>query len=94
MKIISKKKWEEFEQKYVELQCDLNKALEDNANYYNQVNLLIKDNKAKDVRIQGLIDYIDNTITKQFTPVKPVKRRTKKVKEVKDGEEKENNTHR
>ena len=87
MKIISSKKWEDLEQKFVELQCDLNDAIEDNRNYYNQVNLLIKDNKAKDVRIQGLIEQIDE-LRKQ--EVKPVRRRTKKVKEVVNEEERSN----
>ena len=87
IKIMSKKRYDELEQKFVDLQCDLNKALDDNDIYYHQVELLLKDNKAKDVRIKGLIEQIDELRKKE---VKPIRRRTKK--EVNNGEE--NNSHR
>lgn len=90
MKIISRKKWEDLEQKFVELQCDLNDARDDNANYKYQIDLLLKDNKAKDVRIQGLIEQIDELRKQQVKPVK----RVRKVKKVAENGKEENDTHR
>lgn len=86
IKIMSKKRYEELEQKFVDLQCDLNKALEDNSNYYHQVELLLKDNRAKDVRIKGLIDQIDELRRGEVKPTK----RGRKSKEVKNEEERSN----
>ena len=89
MKIISSKKWEEMEQKFVELQLALNDQLDNNKNYKYQVDLLLKDNKAKDIRIKGLIEQIDELRKKEVKPVK----RVRKVKEAENGKE-ESNTHR
>lgn len=43
IKIISGKKWEEMEQKLVDLQLDLNKALDDEQTYLKQVEYLQKE---------------------------------------------------
>lgn len=40
MKILSKKKWEEYQQMMCDLQMDLGDALEDNKSYYRQVEYL------------------------------------------------------
>lgn len=90
MKIISSKKWEEMEQKFVELQLALNDQLDDNKNYKYQVDLLLKDNKAKDVRIKGLIEQIDELRRNEVKPVK----RVRKVKRVAENGKEENDTHR
>ena len=43
MKIISNKKWEKMEQMLVDLQLDLNKALDDEQTYLKQINYLQKE---------------------------------------------------
>ena len=43
MKIISNKKYEEMEQKLVDLQLDLSKALDDEQTYLKQINYLQKE---------------------------------------------------
>lgn len=43
MKIISGKKYEEMEQKLVDLQLDLSKALDDEQTYLKQINYLQKE---------------------------------------------------
>ena len=40
MKILSKKKWEKYQQMVCDLQMDLGDALEDNKSYYRQVEYL------------------------------------------------------
>lgn len=40
MKILSKKKWEEYQQMMCDLQMDLSEALDDNKVYYQQVEYL------------------------------------------------------
>lgn len=40
MKILSKKKWEEYQQMMCDLQMDLGDTLENNKNYYKQVEYL------------------------------------------------------
>lgn len=92
IKIMSNKKWNKLEQQFVELQLDLGVAIEDNKTYKKQVDLLIKDSKAKDERIKGLLEEIDRLNGEKKTS-KIRKPRTKKVKEVVN-EEEGNNTQR
>lgn len=92
IKIMSNKKWNKLEQQFVELQLDLGVAIEDNETYKKQVDLLIKDSKAKDERIKGLLEEIDRLNGEKKTS-KIRKPRTKKVKEVVN-EEEGNNTQR
>ena len=42
MKILSKKKWEEYQQMMCDLQMDLGEAIENNKTYYEQVEYLRK----------------------------------------------------
>ena len=104
IKIMSKKRWDLLEQQFVELQCDLGTALEDNATYKNQVDLLLNERKELEKKITELraendklksnrkvrvtLDNENVTITET-----PKRRRIKKVVEV-NNEEERNNTQR
>ena len=99
IKVISKKRWDNLEQQFVELQLDLGQAIDDNQTYKKQVDLLLKQNKELEERIKGLIEEVDRLNSKKKSVKVKVKSedvkttRTKKVKEV-ENEKEGNNTQR
>lgn len=73
IKVMSKKRWDKLEQQFVELQLDLNEALEDNKTYYKQVELLVEKCKKQEQQISDLQDEIEKLVVKKAKKKKEVK---------------------
>ncbi len=73
IKVMSKKRWDKLEQQFVELQLDLNEALEDNKTYHKQVELLVEKCKEQEQQISELQDEIEKLVVKKAKKKKEVK---------------------
>lgn len=76
MKIISKKKWEEMNQKIVDIQMDLNESRQDNKTYFAQVEALRKQNtniKAENESCHKEIENIANQLVDKDKEVRKLK---------------------
>lgn len=76
MKIISNKKWEEMEQKLVDLQLDLSKALDDEQTYLKQINYLQKELENE----KTASNAFSNVIEEYFVKIESQKDTIKKLK--------------
>lgn len=81
MKILSNKKFDEWEQKYVEMQLELNEALEDNKTYLKQVSVLNEKNKDME---KCLKEQEDKIIELEISLKKAQENETKKTKETRN----------
>lgn len=73
IKVMSKKRWDKLEQQFVELQLDLNSALDDNKTYHKQVELLVEKCKEQEQQISELQDEIEKLVVKKAKKKKEVK---------------------
>ena len=80
MKILSNKKYDELEQRYVEMQLDLNEATEDNRTYLKQVATLNTKNQDLEKCVESLEDKV---IELEISLKKAQENETSKAKEVK-----------
>lgn len=76
MKIISNKKWEEMEQKLVDLQLDLSKALDDEQTYLKQINYLQKELENE----KTASNAFSNVIEEYFVKIESQKDTIRKLK--------------
>lgn len=81
MKILSNKKFDEWEQKYVEMQLELNEAMQDNETYLKQVDAFNSKNKKLE---KCLTELEDKVIELEISLKKAQENETKKTKEIRN----------
>lgn len=80
MKILSNKKYSDLEQKFVELQLDLNESQKDNETYLKQVSVINEKNKELEKCVEELED---KKIELEISLKKAQEKETQKTKEIK-----------